>query len=463
MSFLKEIKSSILSETDNTYISRILEDKIKIKNFTIPEYLYVTDLINPIRSYFARKYPDIPIPENVEARMKNGEEIHFLARSWFEQLPGFSGSEVILTAANMGLNVVGRADFMLYDSIVEFKTKRIDRVNIESIYSVYSSDLEQLLFYAAMNKNFSENNYLVFFSDGKFYVYTVTIYDRGAIEDEMVYRFSLIKRAMENGDIGDFPRCSYFGYGCQFSEANVCPCHSLRHGESAWMRNVAKVEENFGMETTLQNIYGHGKNCIDLRFYDLIYPRKYYHKITGDSRNTGGNGQIPDSYYEKNNIKFFVLESINNSILNVSGTEKARINEISTLSLYGDDRYIIKNIYDENTIVPYLLKINNSIYAGNIPDTYYSELAITCARRNMKEGLIIVVYPKLEKTVKVHDVVFNIDHIISICRKSIEDIETAVANRTPEILDMCPEFAIRSCDFVSCSCRKEIIKGRGNY
>jgi hypothetical protein len=154
MSFLREIKSSIISEKGNTYISHILEDKIKIKNSIIPEYLYVTDLINPVRSYFARKYPDIPLPENVEARMKNGEEIHFLARQWFEQLPGFSGSEVILTGADMGLNVVGRADFTLNDSIVEFKTKHVDRINIENIYSVYSSDLGQLLFYSAMNKKF---------------------------------------------------------------------------------------------------------------------------------------------------------------------------------------------------------------------------------------------------------------------------------------------------------------------
>ena len=35
------------------------------------------------------------------------------------------------------------------------------------------------------------------------------------------------------------------------------------------------------------------------------------------------------------------------------------------------------------------------LYPNSIPETYYSELAITCARRNMKEGLIIVVYPRL--------------------------------------------------------------------
>jgi hypothetical protein len=460
MSFLQSIKSSIIGEEDDTYISRILEDRIKIKSFTVPDYLYVTDLINPVHSYFSRKYPDIAVPESVSSRMKYGEEVHFLARQWFEQIPGFSGSEVILTATHMGLNVVGRADFMIYDSIVEFKTKNVDRVNIENIYTVYRSALEQLLFYAAMNRNFTEDNFLVFFTGGKFHVYRVSVKDPAAVENEMVFRFSLIKRGIENGDISDFPRCSYFGYGCQFSEAGVCMCHSLRPGDPAWIKNVASISEDHEMESTLESLYSEDATNIDLRFYDLIYPRKYYHKITGDSRNSYSGASIPSSYYEKNNIKFFVIDSINGSVLSVSGSEISEINRVSTLPLYGDDKYIIKNIYDENSIIPYLLKINNSMYPGRFPDTYYSELAIMCARRNRKEGVLLTVYPRLGNIVVARDIHFDTEQIISMCNKSISEIRRAVETRNPDKLDLCPEFAIKSCDFSSCSCKKEIIKGR---
>jgi hypothetical protein len=458
MSFLTDIKLSKIDESENTYISHILEDKIK--NLPVPEYLYVTDLINPTKSFFSRKFHNIPIPENLEARMKSGEETHFLARQWFEQLPGFSGSEVIMTGSDLGINVVGRVDFMLYDSIVEFKTKSIDRINLENIYTIYSSDLEQLLFYAVMNRNFSRDNYLVFFSNENFYAYKVSIHDRGIIENEVVFRFSLINRALENGDVSDFPRCSYFGFGCPYLEAKICHCHSLRVEDTSWLNSAVTVEEDHNMENMLSKVYNKGISSIDLRFYDLIYPRKYYHKITGDQREPMSPGQIPESYYEKNNIKFLAIDSINNSILNISGSEKARMNGVSTLPLYGDDKYIIKNIYDENSIIPYLLKINNSRYANSIPETYYAEIAITCARRNIDEGLIIVIYPRLGNAVKIHDVVFDIDRVINTCKKRIDDIKEAVANRTPEILDMCPEFAIKSCDFKSCSCRNEIIKGR---
>ena len=77
MSFLQDIKSSIISEEDDTYISKILEDRIKIKSFTAPDYLYVTDLINPVHSYFSRQYPDIAIPESLNSRMKYGEEDYY--------------------------------------------------------------------------------------------------------------------------------------------------------------------------------------------------------------------------------------------------------------------------------------------------------------------------------------------------------------------------------------------------
>ena len=460
MSFLQDIKSSIISEEDDTYISKILEDRIKIKSFTAPDYLYVTDLINPVHSYFSRKYPDIAIPESLNSRMKYGEEVHFLARQWFERITGFSGSEIILTATQMGLNVVGRADFMIYDSIVEFKTKNVDRVSIENLYSIYRSDLEQLLFYAAMNRNFTQDNFLVFFTEGKFHVYRISIKDLGAIENEMVFRFSLIKRGIENGDISDFPRCSYFGYGCQFSEAGVCMCHSLRPVESSWARNVATIVEDNEMESLLSSIYAGDTVNLDLRFYDLIYPRKYYHKIIGDSRHSDTGASIPSSYYEKNNVKFFMIDSINGSALSASGSEISEINKISTLPLYGDDKYIIKNMYDENSIVPYLLKINNSVYPGRLPDTYYSELAIMCARRNRREGVLIIVYPRLGNIVVARDIYFDTDKIINICNRAISEIREAVATRNPDNLDLCPEFAIKSCDFSLCSCKKEIIKGR---
>ncbi len=237
-------------------------------------------------------------------------------------------------------------------------------------------------------------------------------------------------------------------------------CHSLRPGESSWMRNVASVAEVNEMESLLSSIYAGNATNFDMRFYDLIYPRKYYHKITGDSRNSDTGASIPSSYYEKNNIKFFVIDSINGSVLSASGSEISEINKVSMLPLYGDDKYIIKNIYDENSIVPYLLKINNSMYPNRLPDTYYSELAIMCARRNRKEGILITVYPRLANAVVARDIYFDIDKIIGICNHTISDIKEAVETENPDKLDLCPEFTIKSCDFSSCSCKKEIIKGR---
>ena len=83
-----------------------------------------------------------------------------------------------------------------------------------------------------------------------------------------------------------------------------------------------------------------------------------------------------------------------------------------------------------------------------------------CARRKRKEGVLITVYPRLGNIVVARDIHFDADKIIGICNKAIGEIVDAIESRNPDKLDLCPEFAIKSCDFSSCSCKKEIIKGR---
>ncbi len=456
MSLLKDIKSSITSESINDYITKILTDNINKKSFDIPDYLYVTDIINPVYSYYSRKYPEIETPEKIFDRMKNGEETHFIARQWFEKIDGFSGSEVVLNGSNIDINIIGRSDFMVYDSIIEFKTKNTDNVSIDNLFDIYLSDLEQLLFYSIINKNFDKNNYLIFYVDEKFYVYRINIVDQDTIKNEILYRISLIKRSLINNDTALLPRCSYYLYGCKFKENNICTCNKLSAKNASWIKNSIKIEEDKEFENKLYSIYKNGENNIDLRFYDLIYPRKYYHKMMRDEITI--ENSKPSFDYEKNNIKFFILDIINSSILGVNGYERAEKNKENKIELYGDDKYIIKNIYDENSITPFLLKINNSKFTGKIPETYYSELAVTCARRNTGNGIIIVVYPRLDNKIVVHDINFDINKIINLCNQKINDINYALENKNPEILDLCPEFTINSCPYKNCSCKMEIIK-----
>ncbi len=458
MSLLKDIKSSIISEDINDYVSRVLTDNINKKNFDIPDYLYVTDIINPVYSYYSRKYPEIETPEKIFERMKNGEETHFIARQWFEKIDGFSGSEIVLNGSNINVNIIGRSDFMVYDSIIEFKTKNNDNVSIDNLFNVYLSDLEQLLFYSVINKNFDKNNYLVFYVNEKFYVYKVNINDSEVIKNEILYRISSIKRSLLNNDITSMPRCSYYLYGCKFKENNICSCNKLNNKDSSWIKDSIKIEEDTEFENELYNIYKNNENNIDLRFYDLIYPRKYYHKMMKDEIILENNNNNSSFDYEKNNIKFFILDIINSSILDVNGYERAEKNKENKINLYGDDKYIIKNIYDENSIIPFILKINNSKFIGKIPETYYSELAITCARRNIDNGIVIVVYPKLGNKIVVHDIKFDINKIIGLCNQKINDISDALKNKNPEMLDLCPEFTINSCPYKNCSCKMEIIK-----
>ncbi len=456
MDILKAVKNSILLESRNSYISKILYEKLSNKNFEIPDYLYVTEIINPAYSYYSRKVGEIEMPPEILSRMKGGESIHFMARQWFEQLPGFSGFEEIMNGSHLNLNVIGRADFMINNSIIEFKTKSSESINIDDLFNIYRSDLEQLLFYSVINKNPDRDNYLIFYSSSsKFYAFKIEIIDSKAIINTVRNRISIIKQSLSNDDPSILPRCSYYNYGCVFQKKNICTCDTLPQKDEEILKNAISVHEDNVMKDNLQKIYENNNDKEDLRYFDLIYPRKYYHRMRGDSEEAG---TISTFNYDRKNITFFILDTIEKSILGIDGSERARKNETSMLDLYGNDKYIIKNIYDENSIVPFILKVNNSKYANNIPETYYSELAIICGRRNIKEGIIIVIYPKLDNEVVSYDITFDLSRIIDICKNKINDIKNAVKNGNPENLDLCPAFVINSCNFKHCSCKLEIMK-----
>ncbi len=456
MDILKAVKKSILLENKNPYISRILYEKLSNKNFEIPDYLYVTEIINPAYSYFSRKMGEIEMPPEILSRMKGGESIHFIARQWFERLPGFSGFEEIMNGSHINLNVIGRADFMVNNSVIEFKTKGSESINMNDIFSIYSSDLEQLLFYSVINKNPDRFNYLIFYSSSsKFYAFKIEIIEPESIINTVKNRISIIKQSLADDDPSVLPRCSYYNYGCVFQKKNICSCGSLKQKDEEIMKNAVAVHEDKVMEENLQKIYENNNDKEDLRYFDLIYPRKYYHRIRGDEEETGNSSTFN---YDRKNITFFILDTIEKSILGIDGSERARKNEISTLDLYGNDKYIIKNVYDESSIVPFILKVNNSKYPNSIPETYYSELAIICARRNIKEGIIIVIYPKLDDRVVTYDITFDLNRIINICGDKINNIRDAVKSNNPDKLDLCPSFVINSCSFKHCSCKMEIMK-----
>ncbi|KPV46472.1 hypothetical protein SE19_05375 [Acidiplasma aeolicum] len=458
---LRGVKEAIISDNINHNITKILEDSIKKKTFDVPDYLYVTDLINPVNSYYSRKYKEIEIGNDIYLRMKLGEEYHFMARGWFEQMDGFSGYEIPVNGSHLNLNVVGRIDFMINNSVIEFKLKSRENIEIEDLYKDYLSDLEQLLFYSVLNKNYSDINYLVFYSSGNFYAYKIHIKNRDNIINEMVYRIDLIKRGLYNDDISNFPRCTYFTHGCPFQENNVCNCSKLKLKDDKWIINSINISEDGELENSLNN-YSIENTRLDIRNIDLIYPRRYYHRIRNDREIQAENRLKSTFNYDKNNIKFFMMDAIETSALAISSQEYALKNSVNTLGLSGYEKYLIKNIYDETSIVPYILKINNSVYTSNIPDTYYSELAVICAKRNINSGLIIIVYPKLNNSVIVHEIIFNNEKLINLCLTKIEDIKSAVKNSYPYKLDMCPQFTINSCNIENCSCKMEIYKNLKN-
>ena len=133
----EEIRDLLKENGENKYFSK---------------HYSLTELCNPQKAYWNRKAPDVKIPRKLALLWRRGTILHNFAGRWFQELPNFIDSEVTLDGFDVGIpDIIGRLDFKVGESIVEFKTKPKNPETPEEIISLFPQDLEQLLFYSVMH------------------------------------------------------------------------------------------------------------------------------------------------------------------------------------------------------------------------------------------------------------------------------------------------------------------------
>ncbi|SMD30718.1 hypothetical protein [Picrophilus oshimae] len=415
-----------------------------IKNIFIKEYskniryIYVTDLVNPAYSIYVRNN-DYKIPEEQVRILESGGEMHEMARSFFENMPGFMSFEETVAGKNNLKGIIGRIDFVFENYIVEFKSKHAEAITIDDVKNKYIMDLEQCIFYAVMNKN--DECRLVFVNDKmESYGFIVKIIKGNEIENEMLRRYKMFD------DGNGVPKCRYI-QSCTLHHDKLCRCDELDTLDYKWLDGLIDIK-SFDIKVNLSNYPG-------ISYHDLIYPRRYYHRIKNDD--IVKKRAIGPSKYENNRLFYILNDAISESQFAITPEEQRRQNKSSCLNIISNDRYIARNIYDSK-FIPYIAKVNNSIYERNPPETYVKELAFECANRNSETGYIIVLYPKMNMKILAYKYSFDLNILKNNAKSLIDKINDALKNDKPEDLDMCPEFSIDSCQFRSCSCRSEIFR-----
>ena len=239
----------------------------------------VTDLISLRRAYHRYYFPEVTIPPARQARLDQGRTVH-------RSLGGRLGGEGILEARVRRPGVVGRID-ILSDVPVEVKTAS-SLVSADDLAALRPDHLEQLGMYCALVDR-PTGRLLTLLSDenGVSDVQALDVAFRAPdrILHEMLGRAGRLRTAWAERRPDGLPRCPWFGRGCEFEDAKLCPCT----GEEPL--DPTSILDEIGSITTREDVQDRLRPMVSglalsatptglARFRDALYPRRAFFERT---------------------------------------------------------------------------------------------------------------------------------------------------------------------------------------
>jgi len=221
---INNLRPQISSEGSlSGYLRHIIEESLKPKPSSTSHY-QITQLTNPAETYFSRIHPEVTIPPELGRKFAWGKHLQNTASYWFNNISDFIVGEETLDGKWVGIDKVrGRFDYLIKDSIIEFKTKEVNPLDINEVYSFFPMDLEQLVFYSIIHPVNPKINYLVFMEDnGKFNLkaFRVKINNFHLAKRVLLSRISMLDDAFISNNPSALGRCRYYNSGCKFTGTN---------------------------------------------------------------------------------------------------------------------------------------------------------------------------------------------------------------------------------------------------
>lgn len=453
MGIIDEINRSVAGWTRDESFASLLKNVMDQQLTEQPSpknYYYVTYLTNPAQTFFSGLYPDIKKPPELARKLARGKQLHSFAGVWLRTLPDFIVEEGTIDGAWVGLpGVRGKIDCRLGNSILEFKTKDDLPETPEEIISSYPQDLEQLTFYSVIHPSSPKTNYIVFMNNSSPFAlkaFRVVTADVGTVKSILKSRISALNKSFQTNDPSRLGRCRYYESGCQFHAYGSCSCDRLEPIDTTALQHSVTINFDEGFTKKLEearDAFGTwGSFSISTR--DIIAPRKRYMEVILGL-------ESPYRGDERDEYKACIWASLN-MLKKHHGIDLSRSERQSVIKSQVEPHLRIgfrwlklkSSIHPSGEIVPYLLTINLSDNPAFIksPSTYHlAELGIVCATYGKSKGLIIRVYPNLDKLVQVFQVTYeNIDHIQHIVKETIDSVEEAEQKKDLLSLPPCPTF-----------------------
>ncbi len=447
---IKVLNKHVTSISKNESIAAIIREEIKSAFFDKPSrsYYYLTDLCDPAQHYWKTVSPDsMKKSPELARRLFRGKTLHKLAGIWFKRLEGFVIDEGKVDGVFVGIpGVRGSIDFLIGNSILEFKTKDKNPSSVEEIFLNFPHDLEQLAFYSVLHPSHPMKNYLVFMENSqpnKLKAFLVKIKDIGKIKSLLIDRMKKLDRALEEKTPSILGRSRYHGQGCRICKSGLFDCESIESLSTDVLESAIEISYDSSFTEDLEKVRKDSNlPWIDLFLSkDILLPREFFKEsVLGKS-----------SEY----VRDIVKDEYKICLKNI-------IDQISSLKLSFEEREMIKNSLlerrlffgfkwiklpssktQEGSFTPYLLNplVNVKHVFTSPPPYHIAELAMISAAHGKDNGLIFTIYPKIKNFVQVFEVQFSSKkEIMKDVRKVIELLETSKTSKNIEDLPPNPPW-----------------------
>ncbi len=428
----------------------------------------VTQLINPAQTYWDRITGGVPKSPELRRKLAKGKRLQTVASIWFQTLPDFIDESGKLDGAIVDLRGVrGELDYVIGNSIIELKTKDKLPLTPDEILNEFPQDLEQLMIYSALYPLNPEINYLVFMTNKrpyKFATFKVTIKDLNQIKNFIKERIKLIKKAIDEKNPADLGKCRYYGNTCQYEKEN-CNCKDATPLKNETFNTAIEIkfDKEFNDKLESAKEKSNEKEIDWFSTWETLNPRKHYlDRIIG----TETEYEV-DPEFDKDAFQACLWSSIKKLNMDVNLIERQEIYSKKKEPRIKTPFHWLKipsSGKTEYQTLPFIYKVSK---ASNISQTndahecHLAQLGVICAAYDAPRGLIIVIYPKLNKLVKVFQIDFkDIREMQKIIGKILDDCEQAEKEQKPLLLEPCEGFTNnnRKCPMTKI-CHSE--KGKG--
>lgn len=419
---------------------RSLRDDLlaKVKAPSRRRRISVTDLLNPRHSYFKRLHPEIVPTLKQQQFMWSGSGFHddfqraVSKEEYVEQFVEWEG-------------VVGKID--IYENYpLELKTtgRSFDPVDLPGLRPSY---IEQVGMYCAMTGH--DRGHLVIYSrdakngGGALRAYELFFTDVEAIRAEIRRRRDLLTAALERNDPSALPRCTRYGYGCEYE--SLCDCARAPPFSPDIVEKLAGIRELPEMAAEIGEKL-RTRPPAPLRLGDLVFPRKAYFRQKAEEREVEEEMESMEEQGMLKTLKSILFRGAE------GGVSKVPV--------------AVGEVRDRVTFyrgLPVLLRtpgfpepVDRSRLVSVWPH-YFERLALECALSGHERGRLVLYYKEVEEELAkllVYEVGFR---DLPAVRAEFEARAAALSRalRSGEFrsLPACPAWMAKSCRFSpGCEC-----------